>query len=62
MEADREKMGLLASLLALFLVGGTVGAYGFKYVGFVATVPLSVLLFVIAIVPVWDDMTVRWDD
>lgn len=55
-EADREKMALLASLLALFLVGGVIGAYGFKYIGFVATVPLAVLLFIIAVVPVWDDL------
>lgn len=60
--ADRGKMALLTSLLALFLVGGTIGAFGFKYVGFVATVPLSILLFVIAVVPVWDDLTLRSSD
>lgn len=61
-EADREKMALLGSLLALFLLGGALGAFGFKYVGFVATVPLAVLLFVIAVVPVWDDLHFHTED
>lgn len=54
--ADREKTALLASLLALFMAGGTAGALGFKRLGFVATVPLAVLLAVMACVPVLDDL------
>lgn len=54
--ANRKTMALLASLLGLFLVGGTLGALGFKHAGFFATVPLSLLLFIIAVVPVWDDL------
>ncbi|MDX6770948.1 MAG: YoaK family protein [Elusimicrobiota bacterium] len=61
-EADRPKMALLSSLLGLFFSGGLVGAFGFKYAGFVAIIPLSALLFVIAIVPVWDDMTLPLED
>lgn len=57
--ADRQKMALLGSLLALFALGGTTGALGFKYVGFVSTVPLALLLAAMAAVPVWDDVRAR---
>lgn len=53
--ADRERMRVLGGLLGAFVVGGVVGAYGFKRLGFGFTVPLAVLLTVVALVPVWDD-------
>jgi len=53
--ADRERMRVLAGLLAAFVGGGVVGAYGFKRLGYGFTVPLAVLLTVVALVPVWDD-------
>jgi uncharacterized membrane protein YoaK (UPF0700 family) len=53
--ADRDRMRVLAGLLAAFVGGGVVGAYGFKRLGFGFTVPLAVLLTVVALVPVWDD-------
>lgn len=53
--ADRERMRVLGGLLAAFVGGGVVGAYGFKRLGFGFTVPLAVLLTVVALVPVWDD-------
>lgn len=56
--ANRDKMSVLASLIGLFVLGGIVGAVGFKRVGYVTTVPLAVLLFVIAVVPVWDDLSI----
>jgi len=46
--ADRQKLKLLGSLLSSFVVGGVVGALGFKSVGFLALVPLAVLLLLLA--------------
>ena len=54
--ADRGRLRLLASLLGMFFAGGLVGAFGFKKIGFVATVPLAVILVVLAVVPVLDDL------
>jgi uncharacterized membrane protein YoaK (UPF0700 family) len=54
--ADIRRLGLLASLLGMFLVGGLAGAIAFKQLGFVATVPLAALLLVLAAVPVADDL------
>jgi uncharacterized membrane protein YoaK (UPF0700 family) len=54
--ADRGRLRLLASLLGMFFAGGLAGAFGFKKIGFVATVPLAVILVVLAAVPVLDDL------
>ena len=54
--ADRERLGVLGGLLGCFLAGGISGAYGFKAVGYGFTVPLAVLLTVLALVPAWDDL------
>lgn len=54
--ADRSKLGLLASLLGMFFAGGLAGALGFKYAGFVSTVPLAAMLVVLAVVPLVDDL------
>jgi hypothetical protein len=40
----------------MFLGGGLAGAFGFKHVGFIVTVPLAAVLVVLAIVPVFDDL------
>lgn len=53
--ANRQKLLIHAGLIGFFVLGGIAGAVGFKHIGFVSTLPLSALLFVIAIVPVWDD-------
>ena len=47
--------GLFAGLLGMFLVGGIAGAAGFKYVGFVFVVPLALVLFTLALPPLWID-------
>lgn len=47
---------LLGSLVGLFLVGGVIGALGFKHAGFLFTIPLAAVLVVLAIVPVVDDL------
>ena len=55
--ANREKLKIHAGLIGLFVLGGVAGALGFKHVGYSSTIPLAVLLFVIAAVPVWDDLS-----
>lgn len=57
--ADRDRMKLLASLIGLFIAGGVVGAFGFKHAGYFATLPLAAFLFLIAAVPVWDDVLAK---
>jgi len=54
--ADRSRLRLLASLLGMFFIGGLAGALGFKYVGFISTLPLSGMLVVLAVVPLMDDL------
>ena len=59
MRSDYKKLWLLISLVGLFFIGGVVGAVGFNRVGFVATVPLAVLLLMLAFVPIMDDVRAR---
>jgi uncharacterized membrane protein YoaK (UPF0700 family) len=58
--ANRERLRVLLSLMTLFFVGGVVGAWGFKYIGYVFTVPLALMLIVLASVPAADDISVYW--
>ncbi|ASW00172.1 YoaK family protein [Paraburkholderia aromaticivorans] len=53
---DRQKLGLLGSLLLSFLGGGIAGAVGFRHLGFVSTIPLAIVLLTLAVVPIVDDM------
>ncbi|CAH2812456.1 MAG: Putative transmembrane protein [Candidatus Burkholderia crenata] len=55
-KADQSRLWLLASLLGMFFTGGLAGALGFKYVGFISTLPLSAMLVVLAVVPLMDDL------
>jgi uncharacterized membrane protein YoaK (UPF0700 family) len=55
-QADRQKLVLLGSLLLSFIAGGLAGALGFKHLGFISTVPLAVVLITLAAVPLVDDM------
>jgi uncharacterized membrane protein YoaK (UPF0700 family) len=54
--ADRARMTTLAAVIASFLLGGVLGALGFKQLGYVATLPLAAILLALSIVPVWDDL------
>jgi uncharacterized membrane protein YoaK (UPF0700 family) len=54
--ADRARLGILSGLLGLFFAGGVAGAIGFKHIGFLSTVPLALILLVLAAVPVFDDV------
>lgn len=53
--ANRERVGLFAGLLGMFLVGGVAGAAGFKHVGFVFVVPLALILCTLSLPPLWID-------
>ncbi len=57
--ADRERLGVLAGLLGAFLAGGIAGAFGFKYLGYVSTVPVALLLATLAMIPTLDDLRGR---
>ena len=56
--ANRSRLTVLLLLAIFFFVGGVLGALGFKYIGYLATIPLACLLVLLAIVPVVDDMSV----
>ena len=54
--ADRRKLRLLTSLVGLFFLGGLFGALGFKYLGFISTLPLALVLIILAGLPIFDDL------
>lgn len=54
--ANRVRLRLFASLLAMFTAGGVVGAAGFKYVGFVWVVPLASILLALSLPPLLADL------
>jgi uncharacterized membrane protein YoaK (UPF0700 family) len=58
--ASRERMRTQGLLIGLFFVGGVSGAYGFQLAGYVTTVPLALLLVLIATRPVLRDLDRRW--
>lgn len=53
---NRQKFRLLLNVLLLFFIGGLVGAFGFKYLGFMFTVAIAGILVLIASGPLWDDL------
>ncbi|AVO49228.1 DUF1275 domain-containing protein [Melaminivora suipulveris] len=53
--ANRERAQLFASLLALFVIGGVVGAAGFQYIGFAWVVPQAALLLALSLPPLFTD-------
>lgn len=57
--ADRQRLRLLGTLLAAFFIGGVLGALGFQHLGYSATLPLAMVLIVLAIVPAYDDVAAR---
>ncbi len=54
--ADRGRALLLASLLLAFLGGGLAGAFGFKAYGYASTLPLALLLGLLALAPLLADL------
>jgi len=57
--ANRAKLRLYSLLLAAFFVGGVIGATGFQWMGYAATIPLALLLMLIAMPPLSRDLRVR---
>ena len=53
---DRKKIGLLLNFVALFFLGGLAGGIGYNWSGFIATLFLATLLFLLAIMPVLQDI------
>ena len=51
--ANRTKLRVHLSLVASFFVGGVLGAFGFKTVGFSATIPLAIGLVIMSSAPVF---------
>lgn len=58
--ARHEKLIFYSALLAMFFVGGILGAVGFKYIGYSTVLPLALVLFVIALMPLIDDAMARF--
>ncbi|MFP5390493.1 MAG: YoaK family protein [Gammaproteobacteria bacterium] len=54
--ANIDRLKMLALLALLFFIGGVTGALGFKHAGYVATLPLALVLIALAIAPVLDDL------
>ena len=53
--ANRKKLKLHATLIASFFIGGLLGALGFKHLGFITTLPLSIFLLVLVWRPLVND-------
>jgi len=53
---NRKKLRILFKLLLSFFVGGLLGAIGFKTIGYITTVPLSVMLLLLVWHPVMNDV------
>jgi len=54
--ANRRKLKIHLALVGAFFVGGLLGALGFKFWGYVTTVPLAVLLGLLVSGPIADDI------
>lgn len=54
--ANHVRLRLFVTLLTAFIVGGVVGAAGFKYVGFIWVVPLALLLLGLSLPPLYADL------
>jgi uncharacterized membrane protein YoaK (UPF0700 family) len=54
--ADRDRLLVLFLLVFAFTLGGVLGAIGFQRIGYATTIPLAVVLVLIASVPAADDI------
>ncbi|MFT3804762.1 MAG: YoaK family protein [Burkholderiaceae bacterium] len=57
--ANRDRLRILSLLLSSFFSGGVAGAWAFKRLGYVSTVPLALLLTALVAIPVFDDLRER---
>ncbi|QTN27789.1 DUF1275 domain-containing protein [Rhodoferax sp. AJA081-3] len=54
--ANRGKLRIHAKLVGSFFGGALLGAFGFKHAGYIATVPLALLLLLLTGGPIADDL------
>ncbi len=54
--ANRDKLRLQARMIGSFFIGALLGAWGFKHVGYVSTLPLAVMLLLLVWRPVAADL------
>jgi uncharacterized membrane protein YoaK (UPF0700 family) len=54
--ADRDRLLVLSLLVSAFASGGVLGAIGFQRIGYAATIPLAMILVLMASVPAADDI------
>lgn len=59
--ANRAKLIIHFKLIASFFIGGLLGAWGFKTIGFISTLPLSLFLLLLVWRPVLNDAK-NWID
>lgn len=57
---NSQRLRLHATLVLLFFIGAVLGAFGFKHVGFQATIPLALLLMLLSMMPVLDDLIIKF--
>lgn len=55
-QANRTRLRALLAIATSFFLGGVSGAAGFSYVGYLCTVPLALLLVILACAPAYDDL------
>ena len=58
--ANRAKLLLLSALLLMFFVGGIFGVLGFVWLGYATAGILAFFLFVLAFMPIIDDLRTTW--
>ncbi|MBX3619294.1 MAG: DUF1275 domain-containing protein [Rhizobacter sp.] len=58
--ANRERMRTHGLLVGCFFVGGLLGALGFKWVGYVTTLPLAAMLLLLSLKPLVRDLSERF--
>lgn len=59
-QLNHERLRLHLALVSMFFVGALLGAFGFKYLGFQAVLPLAVLLLLFSVLPVLEDIRARY--
>ncbi|VTU29527.1 putative membrane protein [Variovorax sp. SRS16] len=56
---NRLRMRMSGGLISMFVLGGAMGALGFKYIGFICVIPLAALLLALSLPPLLKDLPRR---
>ncbi len=54
-QVNRERLRVQGTLVTGFIAGGLIGAWGFKHLGYVTTIPLAALLWLLGLRPLIND-------